>query len=78
MKGSAALRDIFHLPDGREQRERDKDFSSEPCEGYPNRWADPVFQPWLFDYDVQKEVDKALSALYTDCDDVRASAGASI
>lgn len=52
-------------------------FSSEPFVGYPNRWADPVFQPWLFDYDVQKKVDKALSALNTDCDDVRASAGAS-
>ncbi|KAL8883887.1 MAG: hypothetical protein Q9215_007942 [Flavoplaca cf. flavocitrina] len=77
VKGSAALRDVLHLPDGREQRERDKDFSSEPFEGYPNRWADPVFQPWLFDYDVQKEVDKALSALNTDRNEMRASAAAS-
>ena len=51
-----ALQNIFHLPDGKAQLERDFDLTQKkPFEGYPNRWADPVFQRYLFAYDVYKE-----------------------
>lgn len=60
VKGSTALRDIFHMVDGQRQQERDRQLTQdEPFEGYPNRWADPVFQEWLFGYDAFVEVDKA-------------------
>lgn len=60
VQGSTALRDIFHLTDGEQQQERDRQLTEEePFEGYPNRWADPVFQEWLFGYDAIAEVDKA-------------------
>ena len=60
VKGSSALRSIFHMEDGPRQRERDRQLTEhEPFEGYPNRWADPVFQQWLFDYDAFSEVDAA-------------------
>ncbi|KAL8950946.1 MAG: hypothetical protein Q9222_003036, partial [Ikaeria aurantiellina] len=60
VSGSTALRDIFHMPDGPEQQERDRQLTQEePFEGYPNPWADPVFQPYLFDYDAYREVDEA-------------------
>ncbi|KAI4194034.1 MAG: hypothetical protein LQ346_003766 [Caloplaca aetnensis] len=50
---------ILHMPDGEEQRERDRQLRyEEPSEGFPNRWADPVFQRWLFDYDPVGEVEK--------------------
>ena len=60
VKGSTDARDIFHMPDGDRQRERDRQLTQhEPFEGYPNRWADPVFQKFLFGYDAYKEVDQA-------------------
>ncbi|KAI9824118.1 MAG: hypothetical protein M1819_001073 [Sarea resinae] len=62
VKGSTALRDVFHMPDGARQRERDRQLveaHDKPFEGFPNRWRDPVFQPWLFGYDVDAEVDGA-------------------
>ncbi|KAI9880978.1 MAG: hypothetical protein M1830_009472 [Pleopsidium flavum] len=60
VKGSTALRDIFHMHDGARQRERDRQLTQqEPFDGFPNRWADPVFQKWLFGYDAYKEVDAA-------------------
>lgn len=60
VRGSTALRDIFHMEDGDRQRERDRQLlEHEPFEGYPNRWADPVFQEYLFGYDVFAEVDEA-------------------
>ena len=60
VKGSTALRDIFHMHDGPRQQERDRQLlEEEPFEGYPNRWADPVFQPWLFGYDAEAEVERA-------------------
>ena len=60
VRGSAALRDIFHMEDGDGQRERDRQMlEEEPFEGYPNRWADPIFQEWLFGYDAFAEVEKA-------------------
>ncbi|MCJ1364519.1 hypothetical protein MMC16_003630 [Acarospora aff. strigata] len=60
VKGSTQLRDIFHMHDGDRQRERDRQMTQhEPFEGFPNRWADPVFQKFLFGYDAYKEVDAA-------------------
>ncbi|KAI9751368.1 MAG: hypothetical protein M4579_006109 [Chaenotheca gracillima] len=60
VKGSTALGRIFHMHDGPKQRERDRQLSQEePFENYPNRWADPVFQKWLFGYDAYGEAEKA-------------------
>ena len=60
VKGSTALRDIFHMVDGPRQQERDRQLTEQkPFEGYPNPWADPVFQEYLFGYDAFAEVDKA-------------------
>ena len=48
------------MHDGDRQRERDRQLTQhEPFEGYPNRWADPVFQEWLFGYDAEWEVELA-------------------
>lgn len=60
VKGSTDLRDIFHMHDGDRQKERDRQLTQhDPFEGFPNRWADPVFQEFLFGYDADKEVDHA-------------------
>lgn len=60
VKGSTALRGILHMEDGEQQQERDRQLMElEPCENYPNRWADPVFQNWLFRYDADREVEIA-------------------
>ncbi|KAL8829007.1 MAG: hypothetical protein Q9170_006356 [Blastenia crenularia] len=60
VQGSTWLQDIFHMPDGPRQHERDRHLTQrEPFEGYPNPWADPVFQPYLFGYDADKEVEEA-------------------
>jgi salicylate hydroxylase len=32
------------------------EFDKNPFEGYPNKWKDPVFQEWLWGYDVESEV----------------------
>lgn len=48
------------MTDGERQRERDRQLTEqEPFEGYPNPWADPVFQEYLFGYDAFAEVDMA-------------------
>ena len=48
--------------DGPAQMERDRQLQQDPpSEGYPNRWADPVYQRWLFEYDPLAEVEKAWS-----------------
>ncbi len=48
------------MTDGERQQERDRQLTEqEPFEGYPNRWADPVFQEYLFGYDAFAEVDMA-------------------
>lgn len=67
VKGSTALRDIFHMEDGSQQQERDRQLlSEEPFEGYPNRWADPVFQPFLFGYDAAEEAVRAWTGYVDD------------
>jgi len=50
------------MHDGPKQKERDRqliEFDDDPFEGYPNKWRDPVFQKWLWGYDVESEVKKA-------------------
>jgi len=60
VKGSTSLRDIFHMNDGPQQQERDRQLlEQEPFEGFPNRWADPVFQSFLFGYDAYVEAYRA-------------------
>lgn len=62
VKQSSHYRQIFHMRDGLRQQERDRqlvDFNGEPFEGYPNKWRDPVFQHWLWGYDVDIEVGQA-------------------
>ena len=60
VKGSTAYGHIFHLHDGPRQQERDRQLLNHaPFEGYPNRWADPVFQPFLYGYDAHEQVEGA-------------------
>lgn len=54
VQGSTGCRDIFHLPDGPAQIQRDLDML-EPGLGCPNRWADKKFRDFLFDYDAFAE-----------------------
>ncbi|KAB8270626.1 hypothetical protein BDV30DRAFT_250511 [Aspergillus minisclerotigenes] len=49
-------RDIWSMPDGAQQRERDRQLRDhEPYDGYPNVLADPVLTQWMFGYDAFKE-----------------------
>ena len=55
---------ILHIPDGPAQRKRDRQLQQDPpSECYPNRWADHVFQRWLFEYNPLAEAEKAWSKL---------------
>ena len=54
---STSMRSVFNLPDGDLQRERDRQLTiMQPFVGYPNRWADPNFQPWLLGCDAEADV----------------------
>jgi salicylate hydroxylase len=62
VKQSSHYRHIFHMHDGGRQAERDRqlcEYERNPFEGYPNKWRDPVFQKWLWGYDVESEVGSA-------------------
>lgn len=60
VKGSTAYGQIFHMHDGPRQQERDRQLLEQaPFEGYPHRWADPVFQPFLYGYDAHEQVETA-------------------
>jgi hypothetical protein len=57
---SAAMRDVFAIPDGPKQQERDRQLREhKPFDGYANVLADPVLQKWLFGYDAIEEGTKA-------------------
>lgn len=49
---------IWHMPDGKEQQERDRVMREGPSKegedssSNPNQWSDEEFQPWLFGHDV--------------------------
>lgn len=65
--GSRSNGDIWHMPDGPEQRQRDEDMMAvmedrdkKGANGQnPNRWSDENFQPWLFGYDTVEEVSRS-------------------
>lgn len=62
VKQSSHYRHVFHMHDGPRQQERDRqltEYDRNPFEGYPNKWKDPVFQKWLWGYDVKAEVESA-------------------
>ncbi|KAK1142383.1 hypothetical protein N8T08_007935 [Aspergillus melleus] len=49
-------RDIWSMPDGPQQRERDRQLREhEPYDGYPNVLADPALTWWMFGYDAFEE-----------------------
>jgi salicylate hydroxylase len=59
--------DVWHLPDGPAQVERDSKMgkglreqeeaeAEEELDSNSNRWSDGSFQPWLFGYDTVSEV----------------------
>lgn len=50
LRRSAAMREVFGMPDGIVQQERDAQIAKDPHEGYPIALADPVFQKWLWGY----------------------------
>lgn len=53
----------FHLPDGPERVVRDQLLAiNPPQKGCPNKFADPIFQKFLYAYNAFDEVEKAWSA----------------
>ncbi|KAI9036882.1 uncharacterized protein KD926_001197 [Aspergillus affinis] len=53
-------RDIWSMPDGPQQRERDRQLREhEPYDGYPNVLADPALTRWMFGYDAFEEARRA-------------------
>lgn len=58
-KRSREMRATHGYPDGPLQQERDRQLALEPFEGWPNAWADPVFQKWLWGYDAFEEAERA-------------------
>ncbi|KAH9217397.1 hypothetical protein DL95DRAFT_333990 [Leptodontidium sp. 2 PMI_412] len=55
----------FHLPDGKEQEERDElmlgMLGGELKADFPSRWTCPRVQRWLYGYDAYKEVEEAFA-----------------
>ncbi len=74
-KGARANGDIWHMSDGPEQKQRDRDMK-QTMEGRPdipggtknpNQWSDKEFQPWLFGYDAVEAVSARVSH-YRQCE----------
>ncbi|WLF78308.1 hypothetical protein PVL30_002042 [Lodderomyces elongisporus] len=60
VRGSAHCRTIYHLEDGEKQQIRDSKLKGKKPElGCPNRFADPVFQDFLWGYDAFEEIERA-------------------
>ncbi|EGW31388.1 salicylate hydroxylase [Spathaspora passalidarum NRRL Y-27907] len=56
VKGSTQCQQIYHMLDGAEQLQRDAKMLTQPPQiGCPNRFADPVFQDFLWGYDAFEE-----------------------
>ncbi|VUC32262.1 unnamed protein product [Clonostachys rosea] len=52
---------VYQLTDGPEQQARDNRMQNEvPAKDFPNPFADPFLQSWLYDYDVQADVADAI------------------
>jgi salicylate hydroxylase len=68
VQASSRMRDVYHCGDGDVQRERDRQLLHEPpFPDYPNPWADPVFQPWLFAYDADAQAESAWERYSSGC-----------
>jgi salicylate hydroxylase len=68
--GSRDNGQIWHLPDGEEQEQRDKgmrQIEAQQDEPNPNQWNDEDFQPWLFGHDLFSYV-SVLSTSYLNID----------
>ncbi|MCJ1263255.1 hypothetical protein MMC22_003125 [Lobaria immixta] len=65
VQASKKMGDIWSMPDGALQTERDRQFLTEipPSIGYPNPLEDPFFQNWLWGFDVKKAAEE-VSAMY--------------
>ena len=60
VRRSDLRRNIYQLPDGHAQEQRDRQLMQEtPFDGYPTCIDDPQFQSWLLSYDIKLEVEKA-------------------
>ncbi|KAK6461693.1 salicylate hydroxylase [Scheffersomyces coipomensis] len=59
VKGSTQCQNIYHLKDGQDQLIRDSKLADLPPKiGYPNRWADPSFQQFLWGYEAFDEAER--------------------
>lgn len=68
---STRQRDVFHLPDGKEQEDRDRIMlADERKPGFPNKWRDPEMQKFLFAYDAFAEVEAAWAKLKSEGDTI--------
>ncbi|KAI1140006.1 hypothetical protein F5Y05DRAFT_376846 [Hypoxylon sp. FL0543] len=55
---------ILEMTDGPAQRERDRRMHQEvPNEGFPNPYADPVLQSWLYAYDMRADLANAIKRM---------------
>lgn len=61
IRASKKTGDIWTMPDGPLQAERDRLFLTEmpPSTGYPNPLEDPFFQSWLWGFSAQKAAEEA-------------------
>jgi len=52
---------VLEMEDGPSQEERDSHMRGNVAnEGFPNPYADPTVQQWLYTYDVKADVDAAM------------------
>ncbi|KAG7660341.1 uncharacterized protein J8A68_006151 [[Candida] subhashii] len=59
VQGSTNCQNIYHMVDGEGQVARDAKMAMDPpVHGCPNRFADPVFQDFLWGYDAFEEVER--------------------
>lgn len=57
---SGQMRDMSQLVDGPAQEERDRTLKEDkPGDGFPNPWADPGFQEWMWAFDARATADSA-------------------
>ena len=54
------MHDMCQLVDGPGQEERDRIFrEQQPRNGFPNPWADPEFQQWMWTFDAREAASRA-------------------
>ncbi|KAL8627514.1 hypothetical protein Q9189_006778 [Teloschistes chrysophthalmus] len=55
-KRSTAVQDVFHLPDGPMQQERDRQMCEKTFNGHLDPFADPPLLSYIYDYDAFQEL----------------------